>query len=363
MLDILKPMLESGLVNDETRTAINEAWQNKLKEIQTQMRTEIREEFAGRYEHDKEVMVATLDKMVSETLSIEIQKIKSERNEVAKLKLGALKEMKAAAKKFNTFASRALAEELAEFAHERKLSQSHKAKLEKFVMASLAEEINEFAQDKRDVTNTKVRLVAEAKNQLNRLKKKFVERSSKAVSNIVAETLNSEIKQLHNDIKIARQNNFGRKIYEAFATEFTGTYLNENAEVRKLKNKISKIGNQLAESKKQLVAKTKLVESNQKNVQLLKNRVQRENVLSELLNPLDKTKKEVMQQLLENVQTSHLRAAYDKYLPAVLSNKAQSFEKKTKNVLHESAGNKTAKFVPIDEDSLTDIKRLAGLNN
>ena len=69
-----------------------------------------------------------------------------------------------------------------------------------------------------------------------------------------------------------------------------------------------------------------------------------------------------MSQLLENVQTGNLRNAYDKYLPAVLDNKAMS-AKSGKTYLQESTGNKTAKIVPIDEDSLIDIKRLAGINN
>ena len=75
-----------GLVNEATRDAIQAAWESKLQKMQTQVRTEIREEFASRYEHDKDVMVKTLDKMVSETLTNEVEKIKSERNEVAKIK-------------------------------------------------------------------------------------------------------------------------------------------------------------------------------------------------------------------------------------------------------------------------------------
>jgi len=360
MLEILKPLLESGLVNEETRTAINEAWQSKLKEVKSQVRTEIREEFAGRYEHDKATMIKTLDKMVSETLSNEVKQIKEERNQVAKLKIQTIKETKQAAAKFNKFATRALAEELAEFAQERKLSEAHKNKLEKFIMSSLAEEINEFAQDKKNLVETKVKLISEAKNQLNLLKQKFVARSSKAVSEIVAQTLNHELKQLHEDIKIARQNNFGRKIYEAFATEFTGTYLNENAEVKKLRNEIERVTNKLTEAKKEVVTKTKLVESKDKDLTIIKNRAERSKILSELFSPLEKSKKEVMTKLLENVQTNQLRSAYDKYLPAVLNNRTKPVIETGKDLLNESTGNKN-KVVPVEADSLVDIKRLAGL--
>jgi len=360
MLDALKPLLESGIVSEATRDAIQAAWEGKVKELQSEIRTEIREEFAGRYEHDKEVMVKTLDKMVSETLTGEVEKIKAERNEVAKLKIAAVQEMRQAAKKFNAFATRALAEELAEFAQERNKSKAHQDKLERFVMSALAEEINEFAEDKTALRETRVSLIAEAKNQLDALKKKFVERASVAVSEITSKTLNHEITQLHEDIKVARQNNFGRKIYEAFATEFAGTYLNENVEVKQIKADKEVAEQKLAESKAEIAAAKKLVESKDKELKNLENRATRQNVLSELLSPLDKNKREVMNQLLEGVQTGSLRSAYDKYLPAVLNSRQQPVVR-GRETLKEATGDKNVKVVPIDETDLSEIKRLAGL--
>jgi hypothetical protein len=361
MLDALQPLLESGLINESTRGAIEEAWEAKLKELQTSVRTEIREEFAGRYEHDKEVMIKTLDKMVNETLNTEITKVKTERNELAKLKIGTVKETRNAAKKFNAFATRALAEELAEFATDRKKGSAHQDKLERFVMSALAEEINEFSEDKQALRETRVKLIAEAKIQLSELKKKFVARSGEAVTKIVSETLNHEITQLHDDIKVARENNFGRKIFEAFATEFTGTYLNENVEVKKLKAAKVVAEKNLAESRKEIVAKNKLVESKNQDLKKLEDRTKREQLLSELLSPLGKEKRDVMSQLLESTQTDRLRTAYNKYLPAVLNNREKPVVKIGKDMLHESTGDKTNKVVVMDETELSEIKRLAGL--
>ena len=45
MLDAIKPLLESGLINEETSTALNEAWESKLNEAREQVRAELREEF------------------------------------------------------------------------------------------------------------------------------------------------------------------------------------------------------------------------------------------------------------------------------------------------------------------------------
>ena len=42
MLDAIKPLLESGLINEETGVAINEAWESKLNEAREQVRAELR---------------------------------------------------------------------------------------------------------------------------------------------------------------------------------------------------------------------------------------------------------------------------------------------------------------------------------
>lgn len=50
MLDAIKPLLESGLISDDIGTQLNEAWESKLNEAREQVRAELREEFAQRYE-------------------------------------------------------------------------------------------------------------------------------------------------------------------------------------------------------------------------------------------------------------------------------------------------------------------------
>ncbi|VVC06394.1 Uncharacterised protein [uncultured archaeon] len=358
MLEALKKLMESGLIQESTRDAIETAWDAKVKEVQEQVRTEVREEFAGRYEHDKDAMIKALDKMASESLSEEIAHVKAERNDAAKYKIQAVKEAKGAAVKFEKFATHALAEELAELAQERKVNKEHEVKLENFIMTSLAEEINEFAKDKQVLRETRVKLISGAKEEFQKLKEKFVARSSKVLSEVVSQTLNHEISQLHEDIKVARQNNFGRKLFEAFATEYADTYLNENAAFQQIKAEKEAIENKLMESRKSLSDKEKLVESKSKDLRILTNRMNRTKIMNELLDPLDKKKREVMVSLLEDVQTNNLRTVYENYLPSVLDNKQVT--KNVKPVLTEVTGD-NKKIVPIDETDLTEIKRLAGI--
>jgi len=45
MFDALKPLLDSGIVNEETKTEIQEAWESKLNETRDEIRSELRENF------------------------------------------------------------------------------------------------------------------------------------------------------------------------------------------------------------------------------------------------------------------------------------------------------------------------------
>ena len=261
MLDVIKPLLDSDLVNEETRTEIQEAWNSKLEETRDQVRAELREEFAQRYEHDKQNMVEAIDRMVTEGLTTELQEVKAEKAQLVEDRVKFNVSMKENASKFNNFMVTKLAEEIKDLRQDRKQQSATVEKLEAFVVEALATEIKEFAQDKQDVVETKVKLVADARQKLEELKTKFVTESAEKMTNAVAKHLKAELSQLQEDIKVARENSFGRKIFETFASEFAGTHLNENAEIRKLMSTIEQKDRQLEETTKVLDETTKLVES------------------------------------------------------------------------------------------------------
>jgi len=365
MLDAIKPLLDSGIINEETQTAITEAWESKLNETREQVRAELREEFAGRYEHDKKVMVEALDKMVTETLSAEIKDFAEEKQALAEDRVKFKKQMVESTEKFNNFLIAKLTEEIKDLRADRKVHSEAIAKLEKFVIHALAEEIKEFDQDKKAVVETKVKLVAEAKTKLAELQKAFIKRSANLVKESVTNNLGSELAQLKEDIQSARENMFGRRIFEAFANEFAVTHLNENKELAKLQAVIDEKDQIIAESKKAIDEKETLVESKEREIRVIKESADRKDTLNELLGTLNKEKASIMSDLLEGVQTDKLRSAYDKYLPAVLNNTPVK-AKVEKPVLSEGraevTGNKSAKNnVTEDDNNVIEIKRLAGL--
>lgn len=367
MLDAIKPLLESGIINQDTVQAINEAWESKLSETREQVRIELREEFAQKYEHDKNVMVEALDKMVTESLHSEIVEFKEERDAMNVDRVKAQEKLKESAKKFNDFMVTKLAEEIKELRGDRKLQLESKTKLEQFVINSLAREIREFEQDKRAVVETKVKLVSEARDELNKLKQKFISESAKKLNESVAKHLKGEIKQLKEDIESAKENSFGRRIFEAFAAEFSVTHLNEKSETRELIKQLDSMTNKIQESASEVNELKRLVESKEREVRLIKESNLREKTMSELLSTLNEEKSEVMRNLLESVQTPKLKAAFEKYLPAVINKfEDKKSASKKKELISESVvtGDKSAKNMDDsseERDNVIAIKRLAGL--
>jgi len=366
MLDALKPLLDSELVNESTRTAIQESWEAKLAETKDIVRAELREEFAHRYEHDKTVMVEALDRMVTESLEVEIEEFRTEKAQLAEDRVKFRSSMAESSKKFNDFMVNKLAEEISELRKDRKVNAEGVAKLESFVLKALSRELVEFSKDKRAVVETKVRLVTDAKKKLDELRTRFVRESAKKMSKTVSKHLNAELTQLHEDIKIARENNFGRKLFEAFASEFSVTHLNENAEIRKLRALIGKKSSQLKEAAKVVSKQKRLIETKDKNARLLKESTNRKSTVEDLLAPLNKAKQVVMRDLLEGVATVKLQAAFNKYLPTVLAQSGKEAPKRaqalteTRKVL---TGDKNVKPQALEEDNsnVIDLKRLAGL--
>lgn len=361
MFDAIKPLLDSGLINEDVGQELNEAWELKLTEAREQLRAELREEFAQRYEHDKTVMVEALDRMVTEGLTAEIEAVKAEKQSLAEDRVQFRRKMTESSTKFNDFMVSKLAEEIGELRKDRKMHAEGLEKLEKFIVGALAEEIMEFAKDKRDVVETKVRLVREARGQLEKLKARFVKESADKLGKSVAKHLKAEMNQLHEDIKVARENNFGRKIFEAYAAEFGTTYLNENEVIRKLSKQVATKSKQLEEAAKIVQANKQLVESKEKEIRVIKESNVRQSTMEELLSPLNAEKQEVMRNLLESVQTTRLKGAFEKYLPAVLNDATPKTRKMVSESVVSVTGDKTVKAAEEDRSNVIDIKRLAGL--
>lgn len=363
MLDALKTLFENNVINEEVRAQIQEAWDAKVRENRESVVVELREEFAEKYEHDKQIMVEAIDQLLSESLQAEIAEFAEDREQLAEAKARFAQAQRENAVLMKNFVNESLAEEIAELRRDKREQAKKIAEMEEFVVEALANEIAEFHEDKRDLAETKVKLVREGRKKIDELKTQFVKKSAAAVSETVTNTLKSEIGQLKEDIEAARRNDFGRKIFEAFSNEYTSNYLSERSETAKLLKVVKIKDSQLAEAKKLAQRATQLAESAKRENEKLSESVHRERVMNDLIAPLSSEQKRIMQDLLETVQTDRLRTQFDKYLPAVIDG---SGPVKTKAKLTEGTeitGNKEiSNSSNADDANVIELRRLAGLN-
>ena len=183
--------------------------------------------------------------------------------------------------------------------------------------------------------------------------------------------LSAEIDELREDIEVVRENEFGRKIYEAFAEEFMKEYADdESAELtlREAEERLADTEQALEEAERRLAT------------------MERKDKMAKVLSPLRGKQREVMEAILKNVDTEALEEGYNTFIGRVLSKTsvtedaadsekedkvlAESEVKKEKpvtegviktgdkeEVLEEGAPVKT------ETDRLAHLRRLAGIIN
>ena len=366
MNDALKSLFENTAISEEVRTELEEAWNAKVKENRLSVTAELREEFAGKYEHDKQTMVEAIDSLVSEKLAEEIAEFQDDRKQLAEAKAKFAVAQRENANLLKDFVLESLKKEVTELHSDQKAMADKFVAMEEFVVESLAKELAEFYEDKKDLAETKVRLVREGKAQIEKVKSNFIKKSATLVSETVSKGLKKEISSLKEDIDSARKNDFGRKIFEAFSNEYTHSLLNEKSETSKLLKVVNTKDKQIVEAREAAAKAINLAEAQDKQIKMIKESIARNDIISELTGPLSKDQKGIMMDLLESVQTKKLRESFDKYLPAVIDGKSPAKKKAVLAEAKEITGNRVQTQTndiqaSADNNKVVDIKRLAGL--
>jgi hypothetical protein len=363
MLEALKSLFENNVISEQVKAEIESAWEKRITENRTQVTQQLREEFAQRYEHDKSIMVEAVDRMLGDQLREEIAQFVEDRMQLAEAKAKVVMEGKRVAETMKHFVVKQLASEVKELHEDQKQMTDKFFKLEQFVVEALAQEIAEFHTDKQELAETKVRLIREGREAFAKVKDQFIKRAAVVVEGAVEQTLAKEMSQLREDIEAARRNDFGRKLFEAFASEYQTSYLSEKSEISKLLKVINLKESAVAEARKEANATKRLLESKEQKIKALMESKERQEVMNELLAPLAREQKVIMNELLESVQTTKLRASFEKYLPAVVAGKAAPNTRKALVEAKEVTGNKIPNSISSSENdtNIIAIRRLAGL--
>jgi hypothetical protein len=310
---------ESIGLSEDARSQIVGLWESKINEAREEVAATLREEFARKFQHDKGVLVESMDRFLTDKITAELGEFADDKRKLVNERLAYKRKMVEHTGMLNKFVTEAVVKEMKEFHAEKRELAENFGKLENFLLKQLAEEIREFRADKKSLVEQKVKMVTEGKQKLQETKTQFIKRASTIVESNIERALRKEIGQFKEDIRVARENDFGRKIFESVAAEFMTSYLNEGTELRKMQKVLASKNQEIATITESVKKGKRLVESMDTKLKATQDLVERQKVMSELLAPLAKDKKAVMKELLESVQTKNLQGAYNKYLPSVLN--------------------------------------------
>lgn len=311
-------LLEGSVLNEETKSALIEAWDNKVSEGREEIAIQLREEFAQRYELDKNRIAEAAEKMIKDALKEELDELAKDKAEIKEAKKAVKKLKEQLTEKSFDFIKAQLAEEVKEFSTERKAVNESLMKLQGFVKSQLNEELAEFSKDRTALINERVNFEKEKAKKLNEAKRLFIESATKTSEKIIRESLQAEIKQLKNDLKESRQKMFGAKLFEAFATEFMNSHYNENKHIKKMTQVLESTKQKLSVLEESLKAKDQALVEARKEVKTQKELRERNEIMGKLLSPLEKNQRKIMTKLLESTSTDRIEEGFKKYLPAVL---------------------------------------------
>jgi len=366
-MSTLKELFGPGMLSEEVAGQLQEAWDSKVQQLHEEVEQNLREEFSQRYEHDKGLIVEAADKMITEAIQREITEFAQDKREVVEAKVAYKKQMKEHAKMLNKFVLEAMAKEINELREDRSVQKQNFGKLEEFALSKLTSELKELKEDEQKLVQARVQMVAEGKRLIAEAKATFIKEAAARTERLISDTLRGEITQLREDIQMSRQNAFGRKIMEAFAAEFMSSGFADGTQVKKLSEQIASMNATLDKTAKLVESKDQELAQAQKKIRMTEDAMKRQNIMQELVSPLSKEKRGIMEDLLKTTATESLREAYNKYLPAVLNENLQL--PKGKSVISESSvsqktavtGDKTSSEKSAPAADIISLRKLAGI--
>jgi hypothetical protein len=362
-------MLGSVVLSEEVRDNINAAWEKHLAESREEVTAELREEFASRYEHDKSQLIEAMDKLMQDTINAGAADLKTLREDAMAQRTKYAAKIKEDTALLQKLVIETLSKEIQELRNDRAGQKEGIARLEEFALRKLTGELAELHEDHKRLVEARVKLVAEGRNAINEAKSNFVKKASEKVNALVTESFKKEMTQLKTDIREAKENNFGRKIMEAFAAEFMASKFADGTAVSQLNRKIEEIQSELTEAQNIINQKEEVISESLRRQRIAEDQAQRVRVMQDLCAPLSKDKRAIMEELLESTDTSKLKDQFQKFLPSVLNEEVRREKKplvegqqSQKTVI---TGNKTQNepvAAPAEaDDTIQQLRKLAGI--
>ncbi len=349
---ILKKILSNEVFSPETKEEVAKAFEAALAEAKVAQEKTLRKELSERYEQDKKAIHTALEQYLEQELS---EHVKEFRQGVAEVD--------------------AMKKEYADKIHSvKEAAQEYVAQrlgaVEKVIESILAKELKEIHEDEKVNRKAYLKAITEAKATAEAERDAFRKKAAAVLENIVNVQVEGTLNELREDIKAAREADFGREIFESMYTTFRSQFFNSNKEFRKL---MAQRDHAVKEAKRiQKVAKEKVTEAKKhaKVATLHAKKVteahERAKIMAGLLGRLKGKTREKMATILEHTETDRLVPTYKKLLPDLLKESRKAPEQRRQRKIDEAALElRTGGREPLVEtsdydDEIADIKRLAG---
>jgi hypothetical protein len=218
--------------------------------------------------------------------------------------------------------------------------------VETFVAKKLDEEVAELKADIerfRDLEAEYAEKIVEEKHAMAATLGEELDQLINKMDAFFELRLTEEFQELREDLDVVKQNEFGRKIFEAFATTFNESYIDEDSVQSKLAAAVAKLDDAQE-------AISKLEESQATMV--------REAKLEKILAPLNGKKKEQMMFVLQNVETKRLEEAYNHFISRVLKDETPVARQEV-DVQPAQLTESASVVVTGDESAVTPAKQVA----
>lgn len=363
-----------GIKDEEAKRLFESFMNSKVEELRNQARAEAYEAVKKQFDSDKKMLVEATEKMVKESVSEGQKKMDVQRKALIKEKLKlqeaqdsinkriadkemSLKEasdkaLKAQVAKMNEAKEaelKSLRDKVAKFVNEcvktnvkadrakhRQMDESI-AEMQKFVEAQVSQQVREHRDEMKSIDKLKHDLVVEHQTKLKNAMAKTLSEMAKKVDAFITESVRKQVAEFRKDIKAARQNTFGKKIFEAFSNEFAKAYFNEN----KMANDMVKIARKKQVALNQLVesanAKIKAQEAEIKALRAAKDTAVREKIINEAACVLPAGKRATLKMMTKNVPTEQLQDKVNSYVSIIMNeNSRPTINKRNGKMLNES---------------------------
>ena len=134
MAEALKELLESDLLDENTKASIQSAWESNLTEARDALAIELREEFADRYESDKGQLVEAMDNMLTDAIKTEIVEFTDDRKGLIEARVQYKQNVKEHTNALSSFVMEALRNEIVELREDRNTQFDNFNKVVGFVL-------------------------------------------------------------------------------------------------------------------------------------------------------------------------------------------------------------------------------------